>query len=39
VTPPPTFGQHTAEVLRDLLGYSETDIAGLRENGVIDRKR
>src|SRR5438105_10984122 len=38
VTPPPTFGQHTAEVLRDLLGYSETDIAGLRENGVIDRK-
>jgi crotonobetainyl-CoA:carnitine CoA-transferase CaiB-like acyl-CoA transferase len=39
VTPPPTFGQHTAEVLRDLLGYSETDIAALRETGVIDRKR
>jgi len=26
-------------VLRDLLGYSETDIAALRETGVIDRKR
>ena len=39
VTAPPAFGQHTAEVLRDELGYSETDIAGLRENGVIDRKR
>ena len=39
VTAPPAFGQHTAEVLRDELGYTEADIAGLRENGVIDRKR
>jgi crotonobetainyl-CoA:carnitine CoA-transferase CaiB-like acyl-CoA transferase len=39
VTAPPAFGQHTAEVLRDELGYSETDIAALRESGVIDRKK
>jgi len=39
VTPPPTFGQHTAEVLRDELGYSDADIAALRESGVIDRKK
>src|ERR1051325_11167435 len=39
VTAPPTFGQHTAEVLRDELGYSDADIAALRESGVIDRKK
>jgi crotonobetainyl-CoA:carnitine CoA-transferase CaiB-like acyl-CoA transferase len=39
VTAPPTFGQHTAAVLRDELGYGEAEIAALRENGVIDRKR
>jgi crotonobetainyl-CoA:carnitine CoA-transferase CaiB-like acyl-CoA transferase len=39
VTPPPTFGQHTAQVLRDLLGYSDADIAALRDSGVIDRKK
>ena len=33
------FGQHTAEVLREQLGYTDADIATLRENGVIDRKR
>jgi len=37
VTAPPTFGQHTAAVLRDELGYSDADIAALRETGVIDR--
>jgi crotonobetainyl-CoA:carnitine CoA-transferase CaiB-like acyl-CoA transferase len=37
VTAPPTFGQHTAEVLRDLLGYGEAEIAALRRDGVIDR--
>jgi formyl-CoA transferase/CoA:oxalate CoA-transferase len=36
-TAPPTLGQHTAAVLRDDLGYSEEDIAALREQGVIDR--
>jgi crotonobetainyl-CoA:carnitine CoA-transferase CaiB-like acyl-CoA transferase len=39
VTAPPTFGQHTAQVLRDELGYSEAEIAALRDSGVIDRRR
>jgi crotonobetainyl-CoA:carnitine CoA-transferase CaiB-like acyl-CoA transferase len=39
VMAPPSFGQHTAEVLRDLLGYTGADIAALRETGVIDRKK
>ena len=39
VTAPPTFGQHTAQVLRDELGYGEAEIAALQQSGVIDRKR
>jgi crotonobetainyl-CoA:carnitine CoA-transferase CaiB-like acyl-CoA transferase len=39
VTAPPIFGQHTAAILRDELGYSDTEIAALRETGVIDRQR
>jgi crotonobetainyl-CoA:carnitine CoA-transferase CaiB-like acyl-CoA transferase len=39
VTAPPSFGQHTAAVLRDELGYGEAEIAALRDTGVIDRKR
>ena len=31
------MGQHTAEVLRDLLGYSDAEIHALRRDGVIDR--
>lgn len=34
-TPPPTLGQHTNEVLQDLLGMSEQEIDGLRGDGVI----
>lgn len=33
-TPPPTLGQHSEEVLLEL-GYSEQDIAGFREKGVL----
>ncbi|KAF2501810.1 caib/baif family protein-like protein [Lophium mytilinum] len=32
---PPTLGQHTDEVLRDLVGLSESDIEGLRSEGVV----
>jgi len=37
VTAPPVMGQHTAEVLRDLLGYGDAEIDVLRRDGVIDR--
>ena len=33
--PPPTLGQHTEEVLKDLLAQSETEITALREKGII----
>ena len=33
--PPPLLGQHTDEVLRELLGRSDAEIAQLRERGVI----
>ena len=33
--PPPLLGQHTDEVLRDLLGHSAADIANLRNKGVL----
>jgi crotonobetainyl-CoA:carnitine CoA-transferase CaiB-like acyl-CoA transferase len=32
--PPPTLGQHTAEVLAEL-GYGEEDAATLRHKGII----
>ena len=32
---PPVLGQHTDEVLRALLGRSESDIAKLRSGKVI----
>ena len=34
-TPAPTLGQHTDEVLTELLGYSEETIAQLKEQGYI----
>jgi crotonobetainyl-CoA:carnitine CoA-transferase CaiB-like acyl-CoA transferase len=39
VSAPPTFGQHTAAVLRDALGYSDAEIDELRRAGIIDRTR
>jgi crotonobetainyl-CoA:carnitine CoA-transferase CaiB-like acyl-CoA transferase len=36
-TAPPVMGQHTVEVLRDELGYSEPEIEALRRDGIIDR--
>lgn len=32
---PPLLGQHTHEVLRDVLGRSEEEIAALRDQGVV----
>jgi crotonobetainyl-CoA:carnitine CoA-transferase CaiB-like acyl-CoA transferase len=37
ITAPPSFGQHTAAVLRDDLGYSTAEIERLRDIGVIDK--
>ena len=33
--PPPTLGQHTDEVLRDLLGKNAAEIARLRSEGIV----
>ena len=33
--PPPLLGQHTAQVLTGLLGYSDDQLAALRNQGVI----
>ncbi|MBI4607751.1 MAG: CoA transferase [Candidatus Rokubacteria bacterium] len=35
ITPPPTLGQHTLELLRDLLGYADGQVDALRREGVI----
>ncbi len=34
-TPPPTLGQHTAEVLRDVLGYDDERIDALYGDGSV----
>ena len=37
--PAPLLGQHTEEVLRDVLGYDQTEIDGLKGAGIINRTR
>jgi crotonobetainyl-CoA:carnitine CoA-transferase CaiB-like acyl-CoA transferase len=32
---PPRLGEHTEDVLRDLLGYCATEVAALRAAGVV----
>jgi formyl-CoA transferase len=34
-SPAPLFGEHTADVLRNLAGYSEQEVEALRAKGVI----
>lgn len=34
-SPPPTLGQHTDEVLSDMLGMSGSEIEQLRAEGVV----
>jgi crotonobetainyl-CoA:carnitine CoA-transferase CaiB-like acyl-CoA transferase len=33
--PPPVLGEHTEEVLREMLGLSPAEIAKLRADGVL----
>jgi crotonobetainyl-CoA:carnitine CoA-transferase CaiB-like acyl-CoA transferase len=33
--PPPTLGQHTREVLMDLLGMEASEVASLGDKGVV----
>ncbi|MDM7999174.1 MAG: CoA transferase, partial [Dehalococcoidia bacterium] len=37
-SPPPLLGQHTDEVLRDLLGYSDEQITRLKEQETANRE-
>lgn len=34
-TPPPMLGQHTNDVLRDILGYDRKDILKMEDEGVV----
>jgi crotonobetainyl-CoA:carnitine CoA-transferase CaiB-like acyl-CoA transferase len=34
-SPAPLLGQHTETVLKDLLGYSENKLSGLRDAGAV----
>lgn len=32
---PPLLGEHTAEVLREVLGMDETEVSSLRAKGIV----
>nr|POF16600.1 succinate--hydroxymethylglutarate coa-transferase [Quercus suber] len=34
-TPPPTLGQHTDEILINILGMSKSEVIGLKEQGIV----
>ena len=34
-TPPPLLGQHTDQILTELLGYSAEKVAALRKAGAV----
>ena len=34
-TPPPLLGQHTNEILGDIVGMSEAEIESLKSEGVV----
>ena len=33
--PPPTLGQHTSEILKDMLAMSSEEVDSLRSEGVV----
>jgi len=35
IKPAPLLGQHTTEVLTELLGYSKEDIKDLKKEGIV----
>lgn len=34
-SPPPTLGQHTDEILAEILNYGKQDISKLKADGVV----
>lgn len=34
-TPPPLLGQHTDEILKDIVGMGDGEIKSLKEEGVV----
>ena len=36
ITPAPTLGQHTNEILKEVLGYDDAGIAALKAGGAFD---
>jgi succinate--hydroxymethylglutarate CoA-transferase len=34
-SPPPTLGQHTDPILKELLGFTEEQVDSLRQRGVV----